>query len=536
MDMNPTLKIGTRTSLLAMAQSRLVARLLRKHNPGLAVELVGIQTRGDRTLDVPLSQMEGKDFFVAELDHALLNGTVDCTVHSMKDLSLERPAAISLAAIPVRENPRDIVLYSADIMSRLQSGAEIRIGTSSPRRMGNVPTFLANALPQFGVTPRLTAHEIRGNVHTRIGFLTLPADDPRRVDAVVLAFAGLIRLWNDPDGRQALSQLLHDLRWMVLPLAECPAAPAQGALAIECRTDDAATRGLLAKLHDPASAAAVARERTMLAEWGGGCHQNLGATAVQLDALGTLIYIRGSRTSLSGNTVQGASNAGGNVIELRWQPAGPPPAEPCWDGTLWRESAYRTRHYTDLPLPRWLGSSGATFIAHSRALPDAWHRELAAGAQRIWTSGVRSWLRLAARGIWVEGCAEELGFDAVLPVLEQGVLQLPPLANWQVLTHADGTAGWPCNQVIATYMAEPTAELTDQHPAVLALQQARSIFWTSGSQYAAFRHWVPANAKHACRYGKTYTYLREQLQTASEDALSVYPGVAQWRARLKSST
>ena len=203
--MSPTLKIGTRTSLLAMAQSRLVARQLRKQNPGLTVELVGIQTRGDRTLDVPLSQMEGKEFFVAELDAALLNQAVDCTVHSTERSEPRPTGSISLAAIPTRENPRDIVLYSADIMSRLRSGAAIRIGTSSPRRMGNVPAFLANALPQFGVTPQLVTREIRGNVHTRIGLLTLPADDPRRIDAVVLAFAGLIRLWNDPDGRQALS-------------------------------------------------------------------------------------------------------------------------------------------------------------------------------------------------------------------------------------------------------------------------------------------------------------------------------------------
>ena len=127
-------------------------------------------------------------------------------------------------------------------------------------------------------------------------------------------------------------------------------------------------------------------------------------------------------------------------------------------------------------------------------------------------------------GIWVEGCAEELGFDALLPILQQGVLQLPPLANWQVLTHADGTAGWPCNLVLATYAAEPTAELTDQHPAVLALQAARSIFWTSGSQYAAFRRWVPADAKHACRYGKTYNYLRDELQAVGDECTDCVSG------------
>jgi hydroxymethylbilane synthase len=306
---------------------------------------------------------------------------------------------------------------------------------------------------------------------------------------------------------------------MVLPLAECPAAPAQGALAIECRADDAATRDLLAGLHCESSARAVARERQVLADWGGGCHQNLGATAVAVDGLGALMYVRGQQSDR------------GNVVELRWQPDGPAPAEPCWDGTIWRAAAYRTRHYRDLPLPHWLESAGATFVAHSRAVPDQWYRGLATGAQRIWTSGVRSWLRLAARGVWVEGCAEELGFDLLRPLLGQGVLQLPPLANWQVLTHADGTEGWPCNRVIATYVAEATEELNDQHPAVIALRAARSIFWTSGSQYSAFRQWVPADAMHACRYGKTYNQLRENLPTGT---LTVYPSVAQWRARART--
>jgi hypothetical protein len=183
--------------------------------------------------------------------------------------------------------------------------------------------------------------------------------------------------------------------------------------------------------------------------------------------------------------------------------------------------------------PAWLGNSGALFIAHSRALPAGWSPALAASEQRIWTSGTRSWLRLAARGIWVEGCAEETGFAAVTPTLTQKVLQLPALPDWRVLTHADGTANWPSPHVIATYAAELRDELHARHPAVEALRAARSAFWTSGSQFAAFRPWIPANIDHACRYGKTYNYLREQLGMQSGARLTAYPNVTQWRARTK---
>ena len=145
--MNMQLRLGTRRSILAMAQSRQIASELERRHPGLEVQLVGLETRGDRTLDVPLSQMEGKDFFVAELDEALLTRQVDLTVHSMKDLSIERPGNILTAAIPRRANPRDAVLFAPDILDRLKRGKPIRLGTSSPRRLENVPPFLRRALP-----------------------------------------------------------------------------------------------------------------------------------------------------------------------------------------------------------------------------------------------------------------------------------------------------------------------------------------------------------------------------------------------------
>src|SRR4051812_27865955 len=127
--MKTALKIGTRKSLLASAQSSWVARELEKLNPNVEISLFGIETRGDRIQDVPLQSVQGKEFFVAEIDQALREKTVDLTVHSLKDLSLDRPREFVCAAIPPRENPRDVVLFNSKITDRLQAGEKIKIGT-----------------------------------------------------------------------------------------------------------------------------------------------------------------------------------------------------------------------------------------------------------------------------------------------------------------------------------------------------------------------------------------------------------------------
>ena len=533
--MTHILKLGTRKSLLALAQSRAIARQLEQNNTDLTIELVGIETRGDRILDVPLSKMEGKEFFVAELDKALLDGEVDFTVHSMKDLSLERPKEIGLGAIPERENPRDVVLFAPDIIDRLRSGGPVRLGTSSPRRIENVPPFLAKALPQSGAAPQIVTDEIRGNVNTRISYLSLPDDDPKKLDAVVLAFAGLIRLWNSADGRRELEVLLAGVRWMVLPLRECPAAPAQGALALECRANDQTTLNYLAGIHSPQTAAAVRQERKLLEGSGGGCHQRFGATVEKYTELGSLLFVHGRDAE------------GLRLSEVRWQPDADEQKRnsdvlptPGWDGSQWRDASFTSHYLTDLAQPEWdvrgkRDNGQALFIAHSRALPDDWSESLANSDQRVWTAGTQSWYRLAALGIWVEGCTEEIGFDAFRRTFEQDILRLPAIKDWTVLTHSGGRTTWPCDHVIATYEVTPAESLNEHNEAVLALREAKSIFWTSGSQYDAFREWVPDSCAHACRYGKTYNYLRDQLNPAKIISLTTYPSAAHWQAMLKKN-
>ncbi|MGK5641106.1 hydroxymethylbilane synthase, partial [Streptomyces sp. URMC 126] len=241
--------MGTRRSALALAQSSAFARDL-EHATGVRVETVGITTEGD-TNGAPLTTMGGTGVFVQAVRAALRAGEIDFAVHSYKDLPTAGPEDVVVAAVPVREDPRD-ALVTADgrPLGRLPDGA--RVGTGSPRRAGQ----LAALRPGLVVVP------LRGNVDTRIGRVR-----DGRLDAVVLAAAGLARL-----GR------LGEAAELFAPDRLVP-APAQGALAVECRADDTALALLLAALDDPATRAAVDAERAVLAELEAGCSAPIGAHA-----------------------------------------------------------------------------------------------------------------------------------------------------------------------------------------------------------------------------------------------------------------
>ncbi len=238
-----TLRLGTRASQLALAQARLVAGRLEAAAPGLRVELVTITTAGDRDQATPLAEGEQPGWFTTAIQEALQRGDVDIAVHSLKDLPTRRPDGLVIAAVPFREDPRDALVSSDGRPLRdLPPGAIV--GTSSPRRAAQLAE----------IRPDLDVHPIRGNVETRI----------RRVRegdyaAAVLALAGLRRLGLEREAAQ------------VFGIEEMLPAPGQGALAVECRADDAPTRQLLSSIDDPAIRLAVTAERAFLAATEGGC-------------------------------------------------------------------------------------------------------------------------------------------------------------------------------------------------------------------------------------------------------------------------
>ena len=265
------LRIGTRASALATTQSGLVADLVRDLL-GREVQLVEVSTEGDRSA-APLATMGGTGVFVSALRDALLAGTVDVAVHSLKDLPTTPADGIALAAIPLREDPRDVVVARDGLtLGELPVGS--RLGTGSPRRVSQ--------LEALGLG--LDLQGIRGNVDTRIRKVRAG-----EFDAVVLARAGLARL-----GR------LDEVTEVLDPLQMLP-APGQGALAIECRSDDADLVAELAQLDDAATRAAVTAERAVLSTLEAGCSAPLGALAEVVEGEdGEELWLRAVALSLDG--------------------------------------------------------------------------------------------------------------------------------------------------------------------------------------------------------------------------------------------
>jgi hydroxymethylbilane synthase len=286
-----SLRLGTRASALARTQSQTVADAITAAT-GVPVELVHITTEGDRS-QAAITQLGGTGVFVTAIRAALLDGRIDLAVHSYKDLPTAPADGLVLAAVPVREDPRDaLVARDGLTLGELPPGS--RIGTGAPRRVAQ--------LRALGLGLDVVA--IRGNVDTRMArVLGRAGDGTADLDAVVLARAGLARL-----GRlDAVTETLDPLQ--VLP------APAQGALAVECRSDDARARELIAPLEDAVTRACVVAERVVLAALEAGCSAPVAAYAEQADGEhGPELFLRASVTALDGSDAV-RSSATGPVAE-----------------------------------------------------------------------------------------------------------------------------------------------------------------------------------------------------------------------------
>ncbi|MCX5604547.1 hydroxymethylbilane synthase [Streptomyces phaeochromogenes] len=280
------LRLGTRRSKLAMAQSRQVADAVSQVT-GRSVELVEITTYGDTSRE-QLAQIGGTGVFVTALRDALLSGEVDFAVHSLKDLPTAQPDDLVLAAIPVREDPRDaLIARDGRTFAQLPEGA--RLGTGSPRRMAQLNAYARD----HGMT--IETVPIRGNVDTRIGYVR-----SGELDGVVLAAAGMKRIGRVGDVSE------------FLPVDTILPAPGQGALAIECAADNADLVAALGELDDPFTRAAVTAERSLLAALEAGCSAPVGALA-DLLADGQIVKemrLRGVVGTTDGSTLVQLSTTG----------------------------------------------------------------------------------------------------------------------------------------------------------------------------------------------------------------------------------
>ncbi len=284
-------RLGTRGSRLALAQSQHVAEALTRAVPAIEVEVVIVQSQGDKLFDAPLSRIAGKGVFTKEIEDALMDGRIDLAVHSLKDLPTQSPPGLAVAAVPARESPWDVLVAPRPLrLVDLPAGSVA--GTSSLRRASQLRAR----------HPQLEIRELRGNVPTRIRKML-----EGQYAAIVLAEAGLHRLGLQPPFAERMD-----------PQAMLP-APGQGALGLQIRGDDRELAGHLAALDDAATSACCTAERTLLDRLGGGCQVPLGAHAEY--GAGGEMTLRARVLSQDGTTVVEAVCTGPDPVALGEQAA-----------------------------------------------------------------------------------------------------------------------------------------------------------------------------------------------------------------------
>ena len=467
------LVLAARRSDLARIQALQVGHALEKVNPQLKIEYSFHESLGDRNQRDPLWQMPEKGVFTQDLRAGLLAGRYDLAVHSWKDLAIEDDGTTEIAATMTRADMRDLLLLRADCWEAIAKNRSLTILTSSPRRSFNLDSFIRRALP--ATIDELVFEPVRGNVQTRVRKMWQPG-----ADGLIVAKAAIDRLLEAEEEefaetRSALREALSKCRWMVLPLRANPAAPAQGALAVEIKSDRADVRELLSSINCRETFQSAVREREILAGYGGGCHQKIGASVLRRD-YGEITFLRGM------------TDDGRPLDSLSLAPAQPRPAKTS-RAEMWPPKTTDADWFKREPIPATIPDA-PLWISKADALPDD---AAVRPTQLIWASGLKTWERLARRGIWVNGCAESLG-EHEQPRIEVLAGAKP---RWVKLSHDQAPAenGMP---MLATYRLI-------ENESVPQLKGKKYFFWTSGSGFEralSLNPWIGSET-HFCGPGNT---------------------------------
>jgi hydroxymethylbilane synthase len=485
--------IGARRSTLAKLQAFEVGRALKNCSSNIEALYNFREAAGDIDLLTKLSQFSDRGVFTEDFTKLLLNGEIDCAVHSWKDLPVENRAETEIVATLPRADSRDVLLLKRSFV--LQEGDNRRrlaILTSSPRREYNLQNFLADALPvKVAVTE---FHAVRGNVETRIRKL-LESDS---FEGLLVAKAALERLLagNHPEGKEAkeyVERSLNDLFPMTIPLQVNPAAPAQGALAIEILRKRADLRDLFSRINDQATFDTVQKEREILKQYGGGCHQKIGVSVLSRKY--------GIVTSLRGITDQGK-------VLNRWDLSSPhtlPKAKSA--DSIWpqknAEKNEKIFEREEIEPQIKINPKSGIYISRESAISS---KIRIPKGQVVWVSGAKTWKAAVAKGIWVSGSSEGLGEEDLTPL---GALY-SSVSDWVKLTHSEGNSS-----SFAT--ASPTYKLKSVAP----FPEKTAVthwFWKSGSMFLRALATNPQvkHGFHGCGPGSTFALLKEHLPESAK--------------------
>lgn len=468
------LVIASRKSDLARIQAYHVASKIKAAFPDIQIEHNFSASFGDKNQDISLFNMPEKGSFTQDFRDGLIDGSFDLVVHSWKDLPTDMEPTSIIHTVK-REDPRDVLLIKKSNKHSIISNKKLEILTSSPRRMYGLDLILKDLLP--GDINSLNFKEVRGNIPTRLQKL-IEGDS----DALVIAKAALDRMLHfERDEFESVSKqtraYLDQCLWMILPLSVFPTAAAQGALAIESHKENHKLNEILKEIHDEQCALNVHLEREILRSYGGGCHQKIG--------INVATYEFGKVSSLVGKTSKGEIlneykllDQSDEVTKSFW------PKDP-------KATSFFLRDEFNPKL-----AQDNYWVSRENSLPADWKQE---ERSLLWCAGLKTWVKLASRGYWVNGCSDGLGEE-----VEQSIDRISDNAKWTKLSH-DKSFTSKYN-VTSTYALIPKESPPE-------IEECDEYYWMSATQFEeAFKHnpWLKSKV-HYCGPGFTAKTLKKHI-------------------------
>ncbi len=478
--------LGSRKSDLARLQAGLVGAALKRVSPGLEIQYDFRESLGDLEQELSLAASKDKGLFTRDFRADILSGRIDAAVHSWKDLPLELPGSTLVLSVLPRADARDVLLVKKDFWRKKEKSLSIL--TSSPRRAWSLTRHLPGYLPRQNLG--VETFPVRGNIPTRLRKL-LESES----GGLVVAKAALDRLLGSQEtefqeARTAVETCLKECLWMVLPLSWQAAAAAQGGLAVEIRPDRKDLLEIFESIEDPSTRECIHHERKILGELGGGCQKGIGVTCLERSW--------GQWIARSGLT-----DSGEDISSLRLHGAlKPPPVQNA--NQIWPDNQEKESLWERIPIPeaaekiKNVCGETAFVVTRNEALPKGCEPE---HERLIWTSGLDTWKKLAARGVWVNGSFEGRGEDE-----EAGCdLLVGRKIKWLRLTH-EQAGGLGAGGALATYGIALKENIPD-------LSGKTHFFWSSPQTFEKMMRLHPGkiNGYHASGPGLTRKHLLSRL-------------------------
>lgn len=477
-----SISIIGRASMLSKAQLNLSNEIIKKKFPWIKVVIKYTDTRGDDLQDVPLHTQEGSDFFTDRVSQSLGAHEADIAVHSLKDLSNEHFFGKNKFAVIDRDEVRDIAIFNEDITDKLKKGIILKIGTCSFRRETLAIPFLKEVLPGFGNEILLESAPIRGNIDTRLQKLS-----NKEYDGIILAFAGINRMLKTNEYKDLFQDLLKNKKIMVLPLFECTPAPAQGAIAVECLVSNPTASYILDQINDSFLFETCASEKKLAGKYGAGCIQKFGISFVKTN----------DHISYYAHGIDQHENS---IDE--WYPTQEIKNTIHPDNILHSDDLGFIAERINLRSSAYIKTS-AVFVSHISSIDKGMEAQIQ--SKIIWAAGTATWKKLAAKNIWVQGCADSLGFENSISLLQTPLLNLKD--DISILTNEESAKRWESEKypAFSTYAIHYKSELIDRYK----IKCAQLLFWSCFAHFDLIKDILPDDLIHACLPGKTSELLKQ---------------------------